>query len=115
MGGEQNRSIDEVEITIDKMLKRRGHEPESDHWNMAAQGGYQGKPQALRVALKLRDGSLTLMWHLVSERAAAWSLLLRTRELGRKDNGRKESIKEKGQDPSLPCLPTETTVSAPGS
>ena len=32
--------MEEVEKTIDKMLRRRGHEPESDHWDMAAQGGY---------------------------------------------------------------------------
>lgn len=66
-------------------------------------GDYQGKIRALGVALKLRNRSLTLRPHpllgtnlrRVSERAAAWTLLMRTRVSGRKGHGRKESIKEK--------------------
>lgn len=68
--------------------------------NQEAITGIRQPKEVLRVALKLRNGSLTLRWHLVlgtdlrtvSESAAAWTSLMRTRGFGKKGHGRKESI-----------------------
>lgn len=117
--------MEEVLITIGKMLKRRGHEPESHHWNMAAQGGYQGKTRALRVALKLRDRSFSSeVASNVGDRLKEGFGESCSLDTSDEDQGIwKEGPWEKGvyqrkvraRILSPPCLPTKTRVSAPGS
>lgn len=90
--GDRGRSREEVERTIVKMLRRRGQELGSHHWDAAAQGGYQGRTWVLRVAVTLREESLALRWHLVLgtglrrlwDRAAAWPPLMRARRIWKK-------------------------------
>lgn len=116
--GDRGRSREEVERTIVKMLRRRGQELGSHHWDAAAQGGYQGRTWVLRVAVTLREGSLALRWHLVLgtglrrlwDRAAAWPPLMRARRIWKKGLG--QLREPHGACPARPC-PTHPADTRP--